>query len=331
MKILHLSFHEGCKKDIEYVCHILGFDLEFMFFTDGETKGNEIYNITKERAQKAWDKYKDYYNTFDAIITSDTAPISRVFLQNDWNKKLIIWVCNRFDYSNQPTKSGFPDAKYYSLMNNAKYKSNVEIVAYTAVEEFYARRIRNMSICNKIIKPIGKSIYKEYTPTIVDNKSNKLFIGSYHNDNIMVNLEQIVKSLDIPCYKGRYNGPLDLAEFKAVVHIPYAWSNFALFEGFNHGIVYFIPSLSFLMELFDENSNFFFCDYYLIQKYNVYNLCEWYNIQYKNIFVYFNSWEDLKNKYYNVDINIYKKKLKVLSSNHEKEYIERWKKILTKV
>ena len=30
------------------------------------------------------------------------------FLQNNWEKKLIIWVCNRFDYAHG-SKSGFPE------------------------------------------------------------------------------------------------------------------------------------------------------------------------------------------------------------------------------
>ena len=82
MKVLHISFHHGCQNDIEYISERLGFELEFMKFTDGVTNNNELYNITRERAQNSWDNYKDYYNKFDCIITSDTAPISRVFLQN---------------------------------------------------------------------------------------------------------------------------------------------------------------------------------------------------------------------------------------------------------
>ena len=89
MKILHLSFHTGCHNDITYLVNKLNknrndkIKLSFMEFNDG-TKGK--YNIGHERAEKYYNKHIEYFNTFDVILTSDTAPISRVFLQNNWNK-----------------------------------------------------------------------------------------------------------------------------------------------------------------------------------------------------------------------------------------------------
>ena len=88
MKVLHLSFHNGCRNDIEYVCKELKLDLTFREFDDGMSVGNDKYNVTHEKAENAWKKYKNFYDKFDCIITSDTAPISRVFLQNNWKKKL---------------------------------------------------------------------------------------------------------------------------------------------------------------------------------------------------------------------------------------------------
>ena len=45
-----------------------------------------------------------------------------------------------------------------------------------------------------------------------------------------MNLFEFCTTLGIKSYCGRYNGPDDLRDFKGVIHIPYAWSNFALFE-----------------------------------------------------------------------------------------------------
>ena len=58
---------------------------------------------------------------YDVVITSDTAPISRVFLEEQrWeDKSLIVWVCNRFDYSHRPAAHGFPDPAFYRLMQVA--------------------------------------------------------------------------------------------------------------------------------------------------------------------------------------------------------------------
>ena len=119
LKVLHISFHHGCQNDLEYIAQQLKFDLEFMTYSDDSVKGSDIYNITHDRALNNWNKNKDYYNSFDIIITSDTVPLSRIFLQNNFKKKLIIWICNRFDYAHQPDakKIGFPDKEYFDLIN----------------------------------------------------------------------------------------------------------------------------------------------------------------------------------------------------------------------
>ena len=105
MKFLHLTYHIGCRNDLEYVFPKLGHEIETMHFTDDAEynifgKGDRKFTVTYELAQQLWNTYKDYFDTFDAVVISDTCPLSLPFLQNHWNKPLIIWVCNRFCYGN---------------------------------------------------------------------------------------------------------------------------------------------------------------------------------------------------------------------------------------
>ena len=228
LKVLHISFHKGCQNDIEYLSKKLNFNLTFMEYDDNNlSKGLDKYNVTHEKALASWNKHKDYYNSFDIIITSDTSPISRIFLQNNFQKKLIIWICNRFDYANQPEAEqvGFPDKEYYDLINDVKNRPNVSIIGYTPFENYYANHIRKLDIGNECIKPIGQigDIYSVYKSTIIENKKSTFIIGPYHNDNLMMDLKSKVESLGIKVFNGRYNGPKDLAEFAGVIHIPYAW------------------------------------------------------------------------------------------------------------
>ena len=256
LKVLHISFHKGCQNDIEYIANKLNFELTFMEYDDGISIGLDKYNVTHEKASNSWNKYKDYYNSFDIIITSDTAPISRIFLQNNFKKRLIIWICNRFDYANQPSFH-FPDQEYYDLINSAKDKSNVHIIGYTPFENYYANNIRKLSIGNECIKPIGKigKVYNNYVSTQIEDKKNTFIIGPYHNDNLMIDLKSKVLSLGIKVYNGRYDGPKDLAEFAGVIHIPYAWSNLALFEALQAETIFFIPSLKFLKYFINTDIN----------------------------------------------------------------------------
>jgi len=84
MKILHLTFHRSVQYDLEYVCRKLNHDLETLYFHDYASniyKPNR-YKVTEERAEAWWRDKKDYYQSFDLIITSDTAALSRIFLQH---------------------------------------------------------------------------------------------------------------------------------------------------------------------------------------------------------------------------------------------------------
>jgi hypothetical protein len=333
LKVLHISFHKGCQNDIEYISKKLNFELTFMEYDDGISIGLDKYNVTHEKATSSWNKHKDYYNSFDVIITSDTAPISRIFLQNNFEKKLIIWICNRFDYANQPAIN-FPDEEYYNLINDAKNRPNVSIIGYTPFENYYANVIKKLSIGNECIKPIGQigDVYNNYISTQVEDKQNTFIIGPYHNDNLMMDLKSKVCSLGIKIYNGRYNGPKDLAEFAGVIHIPYAWSNLALLEAIQAEIIFFIPSLNFLKYFINTNidgekKDSFFWSPPLIE--DVLYLSEWYCEDFKEAFIYFDSWDDLKHKIDTLNFKKQKKILRKIGDKHEKETLEKWKKYIS--
>ena len=309
MRFLHISFHKGCQNDMQYICNKLNINLDFMEFDDGITKTNAKYNIGHERANNCWNKYKDYFNSFDGVITSDTAPISRVFLQNNYSKKLIIWICNRFDYYDGASLDcNFPDQEYYELIKSAIHRPNVSIFGYTAPAK----------------GSVIKVVYDNFNETKIDNKSSLFCIPQYHNETIMMNLSNKLNQLNIPNYNGRYNGPCDLAQFKGVIHIPYAWSNLALFEALQLGIIYFIPSFDFL-EKIRSGLNFFWSPPF---NKDLLSLSEWYDPNHKNIFVYFDSWDDLVCKTNNLNYNEFKDNLNKFAKEHHDKYLESWRQIL---
>jgi hypothetical protein len=280
---------------------------------------NQHYNMTRERADKFWKRYQDYFNTFDIIITSDTAPLSRILLQNNWNKPLIIWVCNRFDYAHGGG-SGFPDNEFYQLFKNAASLSNVKIVGYTAFENLYCK-MRNIDVGNLVITPCG-GISETYNK-FFENKSlnNTFFIPPYHNDTIMMNLTHKINELGFKAYSGRYDGPMDLLNYKAVIHIPYAWSNLAFFEMFSLGIVYFIPSSNFIKTL--RIGKYFYWSPPYIENYL--EISEWYNKEHSEYLIYFDSWDDLILKINTLDFEKHKLKLKTFGSYLEIDRLFKWR------
>ena len=76
MRLLHIGFTIDIHYDIMYICKKLKIKTSFHIFEDG-TKGK--YNIGKERANNYFKKHREYFETFDIILVSDTSPIARVF------------------------------------------------------------------------------------------------------------------------------------------------------------------------------------------------------------------------------------------------------------
>lgn len=339
MKVLHIGFHKGLFNDFQYISEQLKIDSEYIKFTDGETKDSSIYNIDHHLAKKVWDKYKDFYNSFDLILVSDTCPISRVFLQNDYKGKLIIWICNRFDYHDTKTRcengTDFPDKEYFDLLKNTKNMENVKLFSYTKFENTYAIS-KSVPIGENIIKPCGfiskkfienklsfKGIHK--IPDTI-NKKEMFFVPPYHNDTKLVDVSRLLIARCIKNYCGKYNGPRDLVNFKGIIHIPYSWSNLSLFESIQLGIIYFIPSLKFFETLQRKCCGlFFWSPPYMADKITE---SEWYSEEHKDIFVYFSSWDNLQEKIDTLDYEAKRKYILEFGKKHNDEMLKRWKNAL---
>ena len=339
LKILHLSFHKGCVNDIEEVCkelglnvtswYILGADYPRIEF-DGYSTGNRVYNIGHERAKKVWEKHKDYFEQFDVILTSDTAPLSRIFLQNGWKKPLIIWVCNRFDYCDWGSRDcNFPDQEYYNLMDNAQNQENVKVIPYTDYEYIYARG-KGVNLGTRTIKPIGvkeKEVGSDFKSKIPEdvNKEETIFIYPRLPKGVMNHVARSCNKLGIKTYSGIYNGPEDLKGFKGIVYYPYAFSNLAPFENMQRGIVHFMPSEKFIRSEWAKrnpvrccvNSNF--------------KHCEWYQDNYEGVIVYFDSWEDLKRKMDLLDYKTLCPKIRAFGQTHREVMLSRWQDVFGEV
>ena len=141
-----------------------------------------------------------------------------------------------------------------------------------------------------------------------------------------MNLEKKCGELGIPSYAGRYNGPLDLKDVRGIIHIPYGWSNLALFENWTLGNVYLIPSKQFMLQL-SKQHNFWWQDSYAI---DMIESSEWYLPEHKHLFVYFDNWEHLRSLSEDESI-LQTKKQQILSFSaaHSDKTINQWNLALT--
>ena len=129
------------------------------------------------------------------------------------------------------------------------------------------------------------------------------------------------KYFQIKCYRGRYAGPNDIKDFKGIIHVPYAWSNLALFEMLALGMPYFIPSI----QLLTQEKNIFWTPPYdlsrLVQS-------EWYDPEMSHLFVYFDRWEDLPGLISSVNLTEKKLLISTYGKSHEESTVKQWKSLI---
>ena len=338
LKVLHLTFHKGCANEIEALSQKLNFDLTTWYihslppyFLDGYSSGSALYNIGHTRAKKIWDLHSEYFQKFDIILTSDTAPLARIFLQNQSTIPLIIWICDRFDYSDIASLDcEFPDTEYYNLLINGKNLPHVTIVANTPFEHVYALS-RGVDTGSLIIKPSGFCDAEEGSsnPSNVD-RENTFYIPHYHNETIFMNLSDHLTKLGIKNYCGRHNGLADLQAYKGIIHLPYSWSTIALFENIKIGIPYFIPSKKFLKKLIFQGLYWHQNAEFLLEK-NQIELSEWYSNENRKLFIYFDSWEDLKEKIKSCNYTSKKDSIKSFAQTQQKKSLLLWQNLFKKM
>ena len=218
----------------------------------------------------------------------------------------------------------FPDKEYYDLFKEGITRKNVKVYSYTKFEHEYAS-FKSGIQWGETIKPCAVAFEKSDKTSFPANviKQDTFLITKYHNDTIFMDLKAKCDSLGIQSYCGQYYGPYDLDGIKGIIHIPYAWSNLALFENWFLGTVYFIPSKEFLLKI-KQTGDFFWSPPFPTQ---YIESSEWYLPEHKDLFIYFDSWEHLKVLTKDSEL-IKDKKSKVLdfSKKHTKICLDKWVK-----
>ena len=310
MKVFHLSFHLGCIRSINALMRDLGHELEYMY-----ARPEIPYAITSGVADTIWEKYGAKWNTYDLILTSDTAALSYIFLRHlgELKPKLLIWVCNRFDYS----MGDVPE--YYELLRKVthgrEWVNKVKVVPYTEYERIHCGK-HKIWVREPVLLPYGKVEGTKVFNGQVDSekpleldtsgmtapKDETVFVSFYNNESNFLPIKDILKSQGISVVGGEFRCIEDLKGYKAIVTLPDAFSKFFYFELLNIQLPIFIPTEEFFMELNplyrpngkgDYYKYCFTIDNNVVPPYYI-DMCEWY--KYPNERLFFESLDDLIQK-----------------------------------
>lgn len=329
-EILHISHHIGCFRDQQYVLNELGFDVTNHKFYDG------VFEITESIANDFWEYHKDQFNDFDYILTSDTAPLSRVFLenQNELNTKVIIWICNRFDYRMEN------QTKYYNLFSHAEDNPNIKIVPYSYFEKIWCKEKGTDIMGNQVIRPCGINSSNLESEIPQTNYFEKMYGNSeelpnadvlvpiYHNDNNFFEMKNFLESKNITVYNGNFKHIKNLKKYKAFVHLPDAFSKFLCFELIHAKVPAILPSKKLLFKI-SKQPNYFFNIWGSgganLLKEEWIDWCEWYDPNLMGCRLYYDSFEDIPEIIQSIDLNKMEDNFEFGSNYLKENSISKWK------
>ncbi len=313
---------------MEYICDKLNLDLETLYFHDyaaGIYRPNR-YKVTEQKAEVWWQDKKDYYQSFDCIITSDTAPLSRIFLQHisELKPRLIVWICNRFDYAIED------DEQYPILLNSLAQQKRITLIPNTEIERIYCKQ-KGVTLGEPTIKPLGRRLpNRQILPpagaAYMDegNYETGFYIPMYHNETRFMNLHRHCSSLGLKTFHGTHRGADSLKRFKAIIHIPYAWSTWSFFESLALNVPYLVPTERFLNQMQSRPSFWFQTDF----DEHLLKLSEWYCEEHRDFLTYFDDWNDLAAKAQKIDWTEVKKKVSAFAEEHHDRTIASWRTII---
>jgi hypothetical protein len=284
MKILAIGFHKGALDSLRDVID------EIDTWLVPIDKNEFHYNMTRDRALMLWEKYKEKFDSYGAIITTDTTALSRIFLEGKYQGRLIIWICNRFDYADG---SFLFDRGYYDLLRNTMQMNNVRVAAYSKYDKIYASK--EGIYVDDVIKPVFKP-----------RAGNDVFDGGYYMPDYQNNYTfDIANRTLFPIKTGRHTDE-ELKSFYSIVHLPYHWQGVAEMSALRYLIPYYVPTKQLLFNLLATGKYWFQNQ---VDVYKYIDLCNFYDKENKAVF-YFDSIDDIhpievdRNKIY-----VYAKKL----------------------
>jgi hypothetical protein len=325
---LHLTRHIGTSKNIENVFKYLNIydELDTQFV-------NLNIIIYDDEANNIWKENKENWKKYKTIIITDTSNLALPLFLNmhDHNLNIIVYVTNRFDYGLTYFDKNYNIEKYVLLYKNMSYCNRV----FFCADNFYDQS----NLLSFDIKLYDKYIFR-LTPHISDiiyPSNNKFFI--YNRGSHINNYKQYLNGIDYDIFGPEYTKYRDekhIAEYLGFIHLPYQTNIQSLWENLGYNIIYFIPSKEFIIKLilneswynFQEKRN----DPLILS--NLLDSTEWYLPENKKLFIYFESWEDLKIKCtLNLNSIIINKK-KYINEYIKKSnniFIEKWKKFLENI
>lgn len=335
-------------------------------------------NIDTTMADEFWNRYGDFLDGFDGFICT-YPPIFSLLYQRS-SKPIIIQAPIRYEvpYTNKPEswnlfnsylKDGIDrnkiipianslyDKKYCELFTKREWKLIPNICSYTKTNwsPSSSAFLYSGKVPFRFTKHYSFLSWVQSAFASFPFSKRRAFRKLLMTNDVLVHLAHPLVN------KGKLRGYSweELSQFQGIVMVPYNASTMSLFEHYSANIPLFIPSKSFLLELWKSYSelgvlselswnqvldlaphsqvpfngrvpdpNAFnslqSVDYWL-------DFADFYNLDWMPHLVYFDSWEDLDRKLSNTDLDDVSRMMKEFNFVRRERISRLWKSTLTSI
>jgi hypothetical protein len=344
MKLFNLDCHISVIADLKQILENLGHEVESWsvsghnwVFDREPTKvdivnPNTWMNLDESMCDQFYERYKHELSTYDAFIC--TYPPAFSMLYKRFQKPIILQIPIRYEVPfhnnvekwnnfNQYLRDGIDSGFIFPVANSEYDKKYFE---------FFVNRECQLipNIC-------------EYTNTTYKPEFEKFLY--YSRLPVTFNGDFIIDKSSL----GRYKFS-DITKFKGIIMIPYNCSTMSIFEYYTSNIPLFVPSKSFMIELYSNFSNYVLSELTWNKTFNLspssvidcdrendpnsYNnidimrrwieFSDFYNEDWMPFITYFDSLEELQYKLINTDLKDISSKMKSFNVERKSKIYSLW-------
>ena len=244
-------------------------------------------------------RFHHWIRNYELIIISDVTMDAIPFLLlQDYAKlfdcRILVQITNRFDMFAH-YRGNLPS--YLALINSTSNSSHIFYVANNPWDQKYIA-LSNLTLNVTLIRPFGEAPVVTSSKEMSSTDSNKCAYLSSHRFNLSAHQIPFNES-NLLLLPSLYGGPATLANYKCVVFIPYQVSVMKMIENMLSGVLTFIPSPRFMVELCSKYAPFLKDIEGVILWQTKQNNLNWekyvefYAPEFRDWFYTFDSWEEM--------------------------------------
>ncbi|OUM67863.1 hypothetical protein PIROE2DRAFT_58462 [Piromyces sp. E2] len=323
-EILYISRYQDAVNNMKYIMDKLGYEVYNLVPWYAPNKRPECFD---NRACSTM--FTAICRKYKYIIVNDIVSDGYGYINSACSSKIIFELNNRYDvYIPQEEKEEFNVKFGTSLVNE---KKDISIVLQNSYENYYACKkgiyipyyynIGTTGYYNELSYDIIQSVEKEDIIAVVEETSQ---------DSLIAKVELLKRDVPVEIVPWKNCNPRTLAKYKAQLILPSHVTSRKIMENFKHGIVMMIPSEAFFREMVRETNQYSFDSPNIIkmdeglEKYT-----DWYNDDMEDLFVFFNSWDDIRGLLHSVNFDKVRTKAKEFADKQELKVIEQWREIMS--